>query len=130
MPTWLIRIGGNPAIGAPPNLMLPAVGRETPVTMLNAVVFPAPFGPISPTSCPGSSVNVKSLSARRPPKASEALVISNRGMAPSQARFNCSEITPLRRQLPPASPSRQPPRQQRRIIPPLRQHQHDQQRRI
>ena len=32
----------------PSNSILPSVGRYTPVSKLNIVVFPAPFGPIKP----------------------------------------------------------------------------------
>ena len=34
---------------------------------LNAVVFPAPFGPMRPTSSPGCITRLKSESALRPP---------------------------------------------------------------
>ena len=36
-------------------------GLYTPVSRLNTVVFPAPFGPIRPYSCPFSMVDVKSI---------------------------------------------------------------------
>ena len=37
---------------------------------LNAVVFPAPFGPISPEICPSSTSNDTPSSATMPPKRS------------------------------------------------------------
>src|SRR5687767_2991651 len=48
-----------------------------PVATLNAVVLPAPFGPISATSSPASTENEKLLSALRPPKRRETLSISS-----------------------------------------------------
>ena len=36
-----------PSIRVPSNRTWPSVGRNTPVTTLNTVVLPAPFGPIS-----------------------------------------------------------------------------------
>ena len=47
--------------------MPPSVGRYSPVSMLNKVVFPAPFGPISDTiECCGMS-NEMSETATSPP---------------------------------------------------------------
>src|SRR5579863_2835723 len=46
----------------------PASGSSRPVMTLNSVVFPAPFGPISPVTTPGSTLTVVSESARTPPK--------------------------------------------------------------
>ena len=40
----------------------------TPVSRLNTVVLPAPFGPIRPTSSPELMVMLKSDTALRPPK--------------------------------------------------------------
>src|ERR1043166_2759620 len=37
------------------NCTAPSSGRTTPTTMLNVVVFPAPFGPSNPTISPGST---------------------------------------------------------------------------
>src|SRR6266568_8338703 len=50
-----------------PSKIRPSVGRYSPVSMLNSVVFPAPFGPINDTmECCGTS-NETSLTATRPP---------------------------------------------------------------
>src|SRR5947209_6346900 len=48
--------------------MVPAEGVYTPVMALKQVVFPAPFGPISPKICWGSMAKVTSCRATRPPK--------------------------------------------------------------
>src|ERR1700722_15296483 len=50
----------------------PAVGLWKPERTLMSVVFPAPFGPISPTISPGSSVNETPSIAASPPKRTEA----------------------------------------------------------
>src|SRR4051812_34902907 len=47
--------------------MKPDVGRVKPQTTLNNVVFPAPLGPITPTTSPSSTVADTSRSAMRPP---------------------------------------------------------------
>ena len=52
----------------PMRVMSPVVGAYTPVRRLNTVVFPAPFGPISPTSSPSRISMLKSSTALRPPK--------------------------------------------------------------
>ena len=46
---------------------------------LNAVVLPAPFGPISPTISPASAVKETASSATMPPKRFETLSTSRRG---------------------------------------------------
>ena len=43
----------------------PATGRTRPVTTLSSVVFPDPFGPISPTISPGAASNETSLQRRQ-----------------------------------------------------------------
>lgn len=48
--------------------MVPSVGVYTPVSILKQVVFPAPFGPISPYNCPFSIVMLNPSTARSPPK--------------------------------------------------------------
>jgi len=44
------------------------LGGYTPVITLNAVVLPAPFGPIRPTSSPTFTSSEKSATAFSPPK--------------------------------------------------------------
>ena len=47
----------------------PPSGCSTPVSILNSVVLPAPFGPITPTMPPGGSLKDKSSISSRSPKA-------------------------------------------------------------
>ena len=61
------RCAGSCEISSPRNLMLPVVGTK-PVMPSMKVVFPAPFGPMSPTSWPSSTVKSTASTARRPPK--------------------------------------------------------------
>ena len=57
MPRDAMRAGLQPLTSSPSNSTLPPSGRYTPVTTLNTVVLPAPFGPIRPKICFGSTVN-------------------------------------------------------------------------
>ncbi len=47
---------------------VPRSGACSPLMTLNRVVFPAPLGPISPVTVPGSTVRLASLRAATPPK--------------------------------------------------------------
>ena len=78
--SWPDRCGRNPgpsmnapirdSTGAPgvtgwPNTwIVPAVGVISPTSTRSVVVLPAPFGPSSPTTCPRSTRNVTSSTAR------------------------------------------------------------------
>jgi hypothetical protein len=49
-------VGRQRVMSRPRSSTLPAVGKSKPLITLTSVVFPAPFGPISPTiSCRCSS---------------------------------------------------------------------------
>src|ERR1043166_1241179 len=49
-------------------LTLPPFAGMSPARHSNRVVFPAPFGPIRPTTSPGCTVKLTSLSTERSPK--------------------------------------------------------------
>ena len=71
MPSLVIRSGRRSVMFLSSKLIVPAVGRYSPVSMLKNVVFPAPFGPMIETiECSGMS-NDTSLTAARPPKCLE-----------------------------------------------------------
>ena len=53
---------------SPAKRMRPEVGLRKPVTMLNSVVLPAPFGPMRPVMVPLRTCSEHSLTARRPSK--------------------------------------------------------------
>ena len=48
-PCLVITSGRARVMSRSPSRIRPSVGRYSPVSMLNSVVFPAPFGPISDT---------------------------------------------------------------------------------
>src|SRR5436190_385857 len=48
--------------------MVPAFGRSCPAMRLMRVVLPAPFGPMRPNTCPGTTARSTSLTATTPPK--------------------------------------------------------------
>src|SRR5579862_4504538 len=50
------------------SVTVPDVGRSNPLSTFTSVDFPAPFGPISPTTSPRPSSSVTSLSAWTPAK--------------------------------------------------------------
>ena len=56
------------AARSPSKRTLPASARTKPQMTLNSVVFPAPLGPMTPTTSPGATVSETSSSAVRPPK--------------------------------------------------------------
>src|SRR5436305_13945924 len=62
-----MKCGGLPVTSRPSNVIRPAVGLYTPVSMLKNVVLPAPFGPISDTTDPRGIVKATSFRATRPP---------------------------------------------------------------
>src|SRR5881396_1857882 len=53
-----------------PSQIPPACGFRNPLTTLNSVVFPAPFGPSTPTISPGFTARSTPSSAAIPPKCS------------------------------------------------------------
>src|ERR1700730_8658495 len=73
------RLYGDLAVmSTPSNITRPAVGSCSPVITLKQVVFPAPLGPISPVTSPGSTPMLASDRARSPPKrTTTSLVDSN-----------------------------------------------------
>src|SRR5439155_21192734 len=58
----------RPLTSSPSTRTFPVVGSWRPVTTLNRVVFPAPLGPMSPVTRPGSAVRSTSWRAMTPPK--------------------------------------------------------------
>ena len=59
---------GRPAIGVVSRTMRPASGANMPEMVLNRVVLPAPFGPISACSLRSASVRSTPATAVNPPK--------------------------------------------------------------
>src|SRR5262249_4943921 len=67
MPRETIACGRRPTRLPPSRRMSPSSGRSSPVIRLKTVVFPAPFGPMSPTIPPAGITRSTSLTATRPP---------------------------------------------------------------
>ena len=57
-----------PEMVSPWNTTVPLVGASAPVTTLNSVVLPEPFGPMSAKIEPRGTSKLTASSARRPPK--------------------------------------------------------------
>src|SRR5579864_6876794 len=81
-----MRSGLHRVMSAPRNRTRPAVGAMNPVTRLNSVVLPAPFGPISPTISPSRTANETPSTARSPPKVRERPATSSTA-EPAQQRI-------------------------------------------
>ena len=61
------RCGGSLEMSRPSRATRPEVAESSPVTTLNSVVLPAPFGPMSPVTRAGSTVSDTPPSASLPP---------------------------------------------------------------
>src|SRR4051812_6138412 len=68
---------------SPANTMRPASGASKPEIWLISVVLPAPFGPITACSSPGSTSSVTPSVTRRPPKFFDRLSMRSTGSATS-----------------------------------------------
>ena len=67
IPLWQTAAGSRPPISSPLRRTEPAVGAYRPAIRLKVVLFPEPFGPISPRISPPRIEKLKSL----PPKQRE-----------------------------------------------------------
>src|SRR4029077_13845036 len=68
IPRWLIAWADRPPISWPRSLIEPAFGLYTPERSRNNVVFPAPFGPMSPKISPVRTSKSTAFTATSPPK--------------------------------------------------------------
>ena len=71
---------------SPPKRTDPADGAVNPVTTSSSVVLPAPFGPIRPTTSPGSTAKLISSSATTPPNRTVMSATSSRAGSPPPSR--------------------------------------------
>ena len=69
MPAWQIWWVFSPLMLLPLKTMSPEVIGKNWLMQLKMVVFPEPFGPMSPKISPFSTLKLTSLTAIRPPKA-------------------------------------------------------------
>src|SRR5579863_7478319 len=63
-----MRCGCTPVMSRPSSLTVPVSGRKWPVSRLNRVDLPAPFGPITAMICCVAMVKLTSETARNPAK--------------------------------------------------------------
>src|ERR1700736_743170 len=105
-PSLVISYGFLRSTRAPSNQICPSVGQYTPVSTLNTVVLPAPFGPMRPYSAPRSTFIVSDFTAARPPN----LIVTFRASrmvirAPVPSRGSFAETDPIRTRGAPAGPA-------------------------
>src|SRR3984885_4336374 len=79
MPRWARAAAGIVSRFWSRNEMLPCTAGTMPQMVLNRVDLPAPFGPTTVTKRPSATDSDTSISARRPPYATERLRISSIG---------------------------------------------------
>ena len=105
MPRRHIASGGKPPIGSPAKVIVPSSGVIAPAIILNNVVLPAPFGPITANSAPSGTSKLTLSTATRPRKRlltltseSSAVIAGSpprRAVAPARAR--CRRAAPRSR---------------------------------
>src|SRR3954466_7925244 len=67
-PRAAILCGGSPRIDSPAKRTSPLLAGKAPAMMLKVVLFPAPFGPITPRISPSRTSKSSPVTAVRPPK--------------------------------------------------------------
>ena len=68
MPSRERAYGGNAVMSVPSKMIWPPDDGMSPETRLNSVVFPAPFGPITPRASPAATVTLTPSTALSAPK--------------------------------------------------------------
>src|SRR5437763_5108572 len=99
IPSMARRAGPSRDMSVPAKRIVPASGRSSPESSAIRVVWPAPFGPITASSSPGSTESETSLVAVRPPKRLVSPSISSSALAIAPLPpGNQAEQTGLRKQ--------------------------------
>src|SRR5690606_8635804 len=78
MPRRARLAGDSPVMSSPSRNTRPDAGFSKPVMVLNIVVLPAPFGPMSPVMRPSSMVRLTSSTAVLPPNRTVMPLVSSR----------------------------------------------------
>jgi hypothetical protein len=95
IPSAVRRWLGQPVMSLPNSRTCPEVAGRTPVTTLNSVVLPAPFGPMMALRSPGKTLRFTSWTAWSPPKLLEALQLEDgiviHGVRPHPSSFPFSK---------------------------------------
>ena len=92
-PRAVILCGRRPSMRSPSSQTSPLVGVIVRLMQLKAVVFPAPFGPMSAVILPASAVKLQPSTALMPPKC----LLSPLTSSTSKPRFNHVECPPPQR---------------------------------
>ena len=100
MPSRAISGGRRPATSRPKKRTSPPLDRATPVSRLNVVLLPAPFGPMRPTISLASRCSAMSFTATRPPNVLRSPVADSTSAPRLQAR--CAAWLGARRPAEPA----------------------------
>src|ERR1700733_12706264 len=116
--------GTSPVMSRPPRMMLPAVGRSTPVSRLITVVLPAPFGPINACRAPFSIDNETSCAATIPPKRFSSPIVSRTGIGSTPLRRGIAGCRRTRHELL-AKPGDRGTRRRRPLLDTLAADEHD-----
>ena len=69
-----MRFGLRPFSSCAAKVTVPSSGGRKPLSKLNSVVLPAPFGPMMPRISPSPTVKLAWATARKPPKDFERLL--------------------------------------------------------
>ena len=99
MPRSARRSGGRVVTASPSSRMRPASGRSWPAIMLNRVVLPAPFGPITLTRPPLREIEIDRIDRGQSAEAPhDALHLEQHQTVPSnpwgRKRISSSSTTP------------------------------------
>src|SRR6266566_3288457 len=78
IPSRAIAWASRPVSRRPRKTTSPAAGAKRPVSALKSVVFPEPFGPITPTVSPSATTTSTPSRATSPPKRTESPVTSSK----------------------------------------------------
>src|SRR5947207_10378726 len=99
MPSAARRAVPSCEMSPPAKLIVPASGVSSPASCATSVVLPAPFGPITAWTSPGSTASETSLVATSPPKrlVNPSVASSGSAMAP-RASAEDAEQPPFREQ--------------------------------
>src|SRR5262245_2875007 len=93
---------GYPSMRTSWNLMVPALGANTPAIRLKSVVLPAPFGPITAKIEPSGTAKLTLATARSPLKLFDTPATSRSGTMLRLRRLSLAEAQQARQRRPDA----------------------------
>src|SRR3954470_15708889 len=96
MPARVRRNGGFDVMSAPSSSTRPLVGRSNPETRLKSVVFPAPLGPMTPSSSPSRTSSSTPVTMVAPPMTSPRYLVARIGDALTRGPYARFRLAPHR----------------------------------